>query len=103
VGDTVDIAKTNGATVITNYELVMWLVSKGLEKFNPMNTGGTTDLGGLLELDTVIPCHYGSFPIIEVNRQVHRSDVGTRHQSARAGEARRRACKAALQGTKERA
>src|SRR3974390_1982635 len=24
----------------------MWLVSKGLEKFNPMNTGGTTDLGG---------------------------------------------------------
>jgi L-ascorbate metabolism protein UlaG (beta-lactamase superfamily) len=23
----------------------MWLVSKGLEKLNPMNTGGTTDLG----------------------------------------------------------
>ena len=30
----------------TNYDLGMWLVSKGLEKFNPMNTGGTTDLGG---------------------------------------------------------
>jgi L-ascorbate metabolism protein UlaG (beta-lactamase superfamily) len=89
VGDTVDIAKTNGATVTTNYELVMWLVSKGLEKFNPMNTGGTTDLGGLFELDTVIPCHYGSFPIIEVNRQVRRSDEGTHHQSAGAGEARR--------------
>jgi L-ascorbate metabolism protein UlaG (beta-lactamase superfamily) len=32
VGDTLDIAKTNGATVTTNYDLGMWLVSKGLEK-----------------------------------------------------------------------
>jgi L-ascorbate metabolism protein UlaG (beta-lactamase superfamily) len=46
LGDALDIAKTNGATVTTNYDLGMWLVSKGLEKFNPMNTGGTTDLGG---------------------------------------------------------
>jgi L-ascorbate metabolism protein UlaG (beta-lactamase superfamily) len=46
VGDTLDIAKTNGATVTTNFELGSWLTSKGLEKFNPMNTGGTTDLGG---------------------------------------------------------
>jgi L-ascorbate metabolism protein UlaG (beta-lactamase superfamily) len=44
VGDTLDIAKSNGATVTTNYDLGMWLVSKGLEKFNPMNTGGTADL-----------------------------------------------------------
>jgi L-ascorbate metabolism protein UlaG (beta-lactamase superfamily) len=46
VGDTLDIAKTNGATVTTNYDLGMWLASKGLEKLNPMNAGGTTDLGG---------------------------------------------------------
>jgi L-ascorbate metabolism protein UlaG (beta-lactamase superfamily) len=46
VGDTLEIAKTNGATVTTNYDLGMWLVSKGLEKLNPMNMGGTTDLGG---------------------------------------------------------
>src|SRR5262245_10272434 len=46
VGDTLDIAKSNGATVTTNYDLGMWLISKGLEKFNPMNTGGTSDLGG---------------------------------------------------------
>jgi L-ascorbate metabolism protein UlaG (beta-lactamase superfamily) len=46
VGDTLDIAKSNGATVTTNYDLGMWLVAKGLEKLNPMNTGGTTDLGG---------------------------------------------------------
>jgi L-ascorbate metabolism protein UlaG (beta-lactamase superfamily) len=129
----------------------MWLAGKGLEKFDPMNTGGTTDQGGFsvtlvradhssgdirdgmpiylgnpcgaiikatgepavyhmgdtdifsdmalineihgpkvafvpigdrftmnpetaalavkrfLDLDTVIPCHYGSFPIIEPN------------------------------------
>jgi len=32
--------------VTTNYDLGMWLVSRGLEKLNPMNTGGTTDLGG---------------------------------------------------------
>jgi L-ascorbate metabolism protein UlaG (beta-lactamase superfamily) len=46
VGNTLDIAKSNGATVTTNYDLGMWLVAKGLEKLNPMNTGGTTDLGG---------------------------------------------------------
>jgi len=46
VGDTLDIAASNGATVTANYDLCMWLAAKGLEKFNPMNTGGTTDLGG---------------------------------------------------------
>ena len=46
VGDTLDIAKSSGAMVTANYELCMWLGSQGLEKFNPMNTGGTTDLGG---------------------------------------------------------
>ncbi len=46
VGDTLDIAKKTGATVSANFDLGMWLVSKGLEKFNPMNTGGATDLGG---------------------------------------------------------
>src|ERR1043166_5102340 len=46
VGDALDIAKQNGAPVTTNYDRCMWLAGKGLEKFNPMNTGGTTDLGG---------------------------------------------------------
>jgi len=46
VGDALDIAKAIGATVTTNYDLGMWLVAKGLEKFNPMNTGGTTQLDG---------------------------------------------------------
>ncbi|MEX0751347.1 MAG: metal-dependent hydrolase [Xanthobacteraceae bacterium] len=45
VGDTLDIAKSGGATVTANYDLGMWLVGKGLEKFNPMNIGGTVNLG----------------------------------------------------------
>jgi len=45
VGDTVEIAKANGATVTANFEICMWLAGKGVEKVNPMNTGGTTSLG----------------------------------------------------------
>ena len=46
IGDAVEISKETGAKVITNYDLCMWLASQGLEKFDPMNTGGTTDQGG---------------------------------------------------------
>jgi L-ascorbate metabolism protein UlaG (beta-lactamase superfamily) len=46
VGDTLEIAKATGAPVVTNYDLCMWLAARGLEKFDPMNTGGTTDQGG---------------------------------------------------------
>jgi L-ascorbate metabolism protein UlaG (beta-lactamase superfamily) len=45
VGDTLSIAEATGATVITNYDLCMHLAAKGLQKFQPMNTGGTVDLG----------------------------------------------------------
>ncbi len=47
VGDTVEIARETGATVITNYDLCMWLgQSGGLEKFDPGNTGGTLHQDG---------------------------------------------------------
>ncbi len=46
VGDTLDIAKQTGAPVVTNFDLCMWLAGQGLEKCDPMNTGGTTDQGG---------------------------------------------------------
>lgn len=46
VGDTLAIAAKTGATVVTNYDLCMWLASKGLEKFEPGNTGGTIRLDG---------------------------------------------------------
>jgi L-ascorbate metabolism protein UlaG (beta-lactamase superfamily) len=45
VGDTLAIAAANDATVITNYDLCMHLAAKGLKKFEPMNTGGSVDLG----------------------------------------------------------
>jgi L-ascorbate metabolism protein UlaG (beta-lactamase superfamily) len=46
VGDTLAIAAETGAKVIANYDLCMWLASKGLKSFDPMNTGGTVDQGG---------------------------------------------------------
>ncbi len=46
VGDTVAIAKETGAKVVSNYDLLMWLAKQGLENFDPMNTGGTTDQDG---------------------------------------------------------
>lgn len=47
VGDTVDIAKETGAMVIANYEICMWLGHhNGLEKFDPVNTGGTVSHPG---------------------------------------------------------
>ncbi|MCB5177049.1 MULTISPECIES: metal-dependent hydrolase [Microvirga] len=46
VGDTVEIAKATGAKVVTNFDLLMYLASQGVENFDPMNTGGTTDQGG---------------------------------------------------------
>src|SRR3977135_4745961 len=49
VGDALDIAKANSATVTANYDLGMWLVSKGLEKLNPMNTRRRTQLRTLPE------------------------------------------------------
>jgi len=46
VGDTLDIAAATGATVAANFEICSWLAQKGLKKYEPMNTGGTVDLGG---------------------------------------------------------
>jgi L-ascorbate metabolism protein UlaG (beta-lactamase superfamily) len=46
VGDALEISKNAGAPVIANFDLCMWLAGKGLEKFDPMNTGGTTEQGG---------------------------------------------------------
>ncbi len=43
VGDTVDICKRTGATVISVFELVMYLNGKGVENVDPVNPGGTVD------------------------------------------------------------
>jgi L-ascorbate metabolism protein UlaG (beta-lactamase superfamily) len=63
LGDTLDIAKTTGAAVSTNFDLGMWLVAKGLQKYNPMNTGGTVDLGGFTV--TLVRAEHSSGAVID--------------------------------------
>lgn len=46
-GDTVDLAKTHGATVVSMFEICMYLGGLGIEKVEPMNIGGTVRSGGL--------------------------------------------------------
>jgi L-ascorbate metabolism protein UlaG (beta-lactamase superfamily) len=45
VGDTVDICKATGATLVACFEICMYLNGKGVENLNPGNTGGTLDCG----------------------------------------------------------
>jgi len=46
VGDTVDFAKKTGATLVSSFEVVNWLNGQGVEKIEPMNTGGSVKLDG---------------------------------------------------------
>lgn len=46
VGETVEIAKRTGATLVADFDLGQWLVSQGVEKLEPMNTGGSITLEG---------------------------------------------------------
>lgn len=46
VGDAAALSKATGAKVVTNFDLCMFLAKQGVENFDPMNTGGTTDQGG---------------------------------------------------------
>lgn len=46
VGDTVEIAKRSGATVIATFELGTWLQSQGVENAVPANHGGTVAFDG---------------------------------------------------------
>ncbi len=45
VGDTVAIAKSTGAQIISNFEICMYLSAQGVANINPGNTGGTIDCG----------------------------------------------------------
>lgn len=41
VADVIAIAQNTGATVVANYEVHNWFVSKGVKNVHPMNHGGT--------------------------------------------------------------
>jgi L-ascorbate metabolism protein UlaG (beta-lactamase superfamily) len=43
VGDTVEIAKRTGATVISNFEIQNWLVNQGVKNAHPQHIGGGFD------------------------------------------------------------
>jgi L-ascorbate metabolism protein UlaG (beta-lactamase superfamily) len=46
VGDTLAIAGETGAQVVASYDLCVALSKRGLERFDPLNTGGAADQGG---------------------------------------------------------
>ena len=46
-GDAASIARATGAHVIANYEICLWLESKGIQNTAPMGHGGTQTIGGL--------------------------------------------------------
>ena len=41
VTDAAAIARSTGATIIANFEVATWFSSRGIEKYQPMNTGGS--------------------------------------------------------------
>ncbi len=43
VGDTVEIAKRTGATVVSNFEIHNWLAAQGVENGHPQHIGGGFD------------------------------------------------------------
>jgi L-ascorbate metabolism protein UlaG (beta-lactamase superfamily) len=61
VADAESIAKRTGATIIANYEVAMWFAGKGIEKYQPMNTGGkwTFDFGTVKCVNAI---HSSSLP-----------------------------------------
>ncbi len=46
LGDTIELAKRFDATLIAMYEVCMWAGAQGIEKLQPMNIGGTIEMGG---------------------------------------------------------
>ncbi|NVK33425.1 MAG: metal-dependent hydrolase [Rhodobacteraceae bacterium] len=45
LGDSVEIAKTTGAQVVSNFEICDYLGAKGVTNLNPGNTGGEVECG----------------------------------------------------------
>ena len=43
IADALAIGKRTGAKVVSNYEIITWLASKGLTNGHPMNHGGQCD------------------------------------------------------------
>lgn len=46
-GDAISIAKKNNCPVVCNFEISLWLQSKGIKTASPMNKGGTQTVAGI--------------------------------------------------------
>jgi L-ascorbate metabolism protein UlaG (beta-lactamase superfamily) len=63
VGDSVDILKATGATLVANFEVCNWIASQGVEKYSPGNHGGRISLD---EFDVVFTnAHHSSSMIFD--------------------------------------
>lgn len=61
IADAVTLANQTGATVITNYEIYLWLTQKGLTKIHPMGIGGKFKFDfGVVRMTSAI--HSSSLP-----------------------------------------
>jgi len=47
LGDAIEIAKMNNSVLVAMYEIVNYAKTKGVEKVEPMNIGGTIDVMGI--------------------------------------------------------
>lgn len=61
VGDTVEIAKRTGATVVGNFEVANWMAAKGVKNTSGHNTGGGRDYG-FGRVEYTIAFHSSSMP-----------------------------------------
>jgi len=77
--DALAIAKNNGATIVSNFEIVSWYGKQGYEKAQPLNHGGSWkfDFGSVKYVNAihtsslpdgsyVIGMHFDTFPFIEL-------------------------------------
>jgi L-ascorbate metabolism protein UlaG (beta-lactamase superfamily) len=62
VGDTLQIAEQTGATLVSSFEIVTWLQSQGVQKIEPMNTGGSIELDGFTV--TLTPAFHSSGELV---------------------------------------
>jgi L-ascorbate metabolism protein UlaG (beta-lactamase superfamily) len=63
IGSTVEICKATGATLIANFEVCVYLGSKGVEKASPGNHGGTVDFGAFSV--AYVPASHSSSSIVD--------------------------------------
>lgn len=61
VGDTIDLAKKYDAAVVGIYDLTAWLASKGVEKTEGMNKGGTIQLNDELSVTLTHAFHSSTY------------------------------------------